>query len=202
MNATRHPQRRFRCRPLLPFSPSPAARTSDQFPFSVRSGFTLLEILLALALIALLGTVLIGGSARMLADKPESAHDVFWKSVSAARKTALLSGRDVRLAFLDDRDNGKRFTMSEGATTKVFPLITTAEVAVNFLSAQPTAGTLVILAGQAVDTQSLPYVTFYGDGTCTAFRVQIRTGVDAHILNIDPWTCAPVLVSNDSATRR
>jgi general secretion pathway protein H len=55
----------------------------------------------------------------------------------------------------------------------------------------------VVLAGQVVDTESLPSVTFYGDGTCTAFRVQVRVGVDSHILSIDPWTCAPVLTPPD-----
>lgn len=165
-------------------------------------GFTLIEIILALSLIGLMAAVLIGGSARMLSDKPESADDLFWKSVAAARKRALMSGRDVRLAYLDDRDNGKRFTIGEGPDLKAFPITTASpDLAVNFMSAQKVAGSVMILAGQVIETQALPYVTFYGDGTCTAFRVQIRAGVDAHILSIDPWTCAPVLVPPDAFAR-
>jgi prepilin-type N-terminal cleavage/methylation domain-containing protein len=167
-----------------------------------RRGFTLIEIVLALSLIGLMAAVLVGGSARLLSDKPESADDVFWKAVAAARKRALLSGQDVRLAYLDDRDNGKRFTIGEGPDLKAFPVtVAPPQLEVLFLSAQKSAGSVVVLAGQVVETQPLKQVLFYGDGTCTAFRVQIRSGADAHVLSIDPWTCAPVLVPPDAFAR-
>jgi len=92
----------------------------------------------------------------------------------AARKAALQGNHDVRLSFADDRDHGKRFVVTDNGVAKDFPVVTTSELLVNFLSAQPKVGSTVILAGQAGDTESLPSVTFYGDGTCTAFRVQIR----------------------------
>lgn len=164
-------------------------------------GFTLLEILLALALMAMMAAVLVGGTAQLLNDKPVSPDDVFWKAVTAARKRALLGGRDVRLAFVDDKDKGKGFTIGEGVDLKIFPILANPELAVNFLSAQKVSGSVMVLAGQVVETQSLPYVTFYGDGTCTAFRIQMRVGADAHILNIDPWTCAPVLIPPDPFAR-
>jgi hypothetical protein len=44
----------------------------------------------------------------------------------------------------------------------------------------------------------MPSVTFYDDGTCTPFRVQLRTNAGAHMLTIDPWTCAPVLTKSDA----
>ena len=50
-------------------------------------GFTLLEILLALAIIALLASVLIGGSAALLNDRTATPTEVFWKTVQACRKT-------------------------------------------------------------------------------------------------------------------
>jgi len=62
-------------------------------------GFTLLEILLALAIIALLASVLIGGSAALLNDRTATPTEVFWKTVQACRKTALKTGQDVRLGF-------------------------------------------------------------------------------------------------------
>jgi general secretion pathway protein H len=40
----------------------------------------------------------------------------------------------------------------------------------------------------------LEWVSFYGDGTCQPFRA--RLAVDSRqplVLEIDPWTCAPVL---------
>jgi general secretion pathway protein H len=161
----------------------------------------MIEILLGHALIGLAGTLLIGGSAQLFSDKPTSPDDVFWKAAATARKTALLSGHDVQLGFADDRDHGRRFTISGASGSTALPVTTSGELAVNFLSAQRTAGSAIILAGQVVETQALPHVTFYSDGTCTAFRVQIRRGVDAHILSIDPWTCAPLLAPVDPNAR-
>lgn len=153
---------------------------------------------MALAVVALLSSVLIGGSAKLLQDKPISTDQVFWKACSEARKAALESRREVQLGFAEDRERGRRFTVTDGADVREFPVQTPGDVGVNFLSAQSVAGTAVILAGQVIDTQALPGVTFYPDGTCTAFRVQLRVGVSAHILSIDPWTCAPVLPSKDT----
>jgi Tfp pilus assembly protein FimT len=189
MNATRFARRR----PSL--SSLSRALCSAQRP--TRAAFTLLELLLALGLMALMATVLIGGSAHLLSDKPASADEVFWKACAEARKAALTSGRDVLLSFADDREHGRRFIVNDGAGPRDFPVTLGVDLGVNFLSGQKTAGSAVVLAGQVVETQALPSVTFYADGTCTAFRVQIRSGVDAHILSIDPWTCAPVLLPPD-----
>src|SRR5687768_3117015 len=79
---------------------------SDAVP-SGSGGFTVLELVLALALIALFASVLIGGSAQLFRDQPVSADEVFWKASSEARKAALSTGRDVKLAFADDREGGK-----------------------------------------------------------------------------------------------
>ena len=165
---------------------------------AVRRGFTILELLLALAIIALLGTVLIGGSAQLLSDQPVSADDVFWKAVQEARKTALKSGNEIRLTFIDDKDKGKAFIVSDGTTPKVFPLAaaTASDLTVSFLTTQKGASA-VLVAGQMVETQTVSAVVFYGDGTCTAFRAQFQRGGATHLLSIDPWTCAPVLTPPD-----
>lgn len=164
-----------------------------------RSGFTLLEILLALGLVALFATVLIGGSTGLLRDKPVSADEVFWKACLEARKAALHTEREVKLSFADDRDHGKRFVVNDGIAARDFPITgASPDLAVNLLSAQKGFGNAIVMAGQVVEMQSLPFVTFYPDGTCSAFRVQIRVHADAHILSIDPWTCAEVLTPPDS----
>ena len=161
-------------------------------------GFTILELLLALAIIALLGTVLIGGSAQLLSDRPASADDVFWKAVQEARKSALKSGAEIRLTFADDRDKGKAFIVSDGTAPRAFPLpaATASDLTVSFLTTQKGASA-VLVAGMMVETQTIPAVVFYGDGTCTAFRAQFQRGGATHLLAIDPWTCAPVLTPPD-----
>jgi general secretion pathway protein H len=137
-------------------------------------GFTLIEVLLALALIGLLSWIFVGGSTALLADQGTSPDDQFWKACGLARKAALTSQHDVLLSYdpkargfvLDD--NGSRTTIAiKGAAD---------DLAIDF---HPPA-----TEGAA---------TFYTDGTCTAFRAQIRTKGDAHLLAIDPWTCAPMI---------
>ena len=82
----------------------------------VPRGFTLLEILLSLAIIALIGTVLIGGSAQLLSEHPASPDEVFDKAVQEARKTALKSEKPVRLVFKKDQDQAaKRFAIVDSA---------------------------------------------------------------------------------------
>jgi general secretion pathway protein H len=162
------------------------------------AAFTLLELMLALAIIALVGVVFIGGSAQMLNDRPVSADDVFWKAVQEARKQALKTGNEFRLTFVDDRDKGKFFRVGDATAPHDFPLPATVgpDFAVTFLTTQKGASA-VLIAGQMVETQTVPAVIFYGDGTCTAFRAQFQRGGNTHLISIDPWTCAPMLTPAD-----
>jgi general secretion pathway protein H len=180
------------CAPTVPPSLSHASTRRT------RAAFTLLELLLALAIIGLMGAVFIGGSAQMLSDRPVSADDVFWKAVQEARKQALKTGHEFRITFVDDRDKGKRFIVSDGNTPHDFPLPAAVgpDFTVSFLTTQKGASA-VLVAGQMVETQTLPAVLFYGDGTCTAFRAQFQRGGNTHLIAIDPWTCAPVLTPPD-----
>lgn len=155
----------------------------------------MLEILLALAIIALLGTVLIGGAAGLLSTgRAVSPAEVFWKSVQESRKLALKSGTEVRLSF---EAKEKKFIVSGDGGPKDFPIPSaTDDLQLSFLVAQK-GGNTVMLGGTIVETTTIPAVTFYTDGSCTAFRLQIQKGGDVTILSIDPWTCAAVLKPSD-----
>jgi prepilin-type N-terminal cleavage/methylation domain-containing protein len=181
-----------------------------------RAAFTLLEVLLSIAIIALIATVLIGGSARLMTEQPVTPHDVFWKAVREARKTALLSEHEIRLKY--DKDN-KQFLLIDGLapaamapdgftrqeqSLKQFPIpaVTAGDLTVDFLApASRSGGNAILIGGVLVESQSIPYVTFYSDGTCRAFRAQLMRNGGTSILNIDPWTCAPVLTPNDPNAR-
>jgi len=155
------------------------------------AAFTLLEILLALALIGLLGALFVGNTSRLISGRGVSAEEIFWKAVTEARKYALLRGQDVRLAY-DSKEKAFEATTSEG--TQRFPVPVPGELEIDFLASGTKGRATVLIGGSLVETQPLPAVTFYADGTCSAFRVQLRSrGGAARYLQIDPWTCAPVL---------
>lgn len=170
---------------------------SSASPSPSRRGFTLLEILLSIAVIALLGSVLIGGGSRLLSDRAVTAEDVFWKTVQECRKTALKNGKDVRLGF-DAKE--KKFLLSDAKgldpAVREFPIPSPGELELTFLTTQKGAS-MILLGGVAMETQTLPFVTFYSDGTCTPFRAQLQRSGSAQVLAIDPWTCAAVLAPAD-----
>ncbi len=178
-------------------------------------GFTLLEILLSLAIIALLGGVMIGGGAHLMTEKPVSTQEVFWKAVQEARKAALKAEHEMRLKFdkekaqfviLDGlapaRIAADGFTREE-VPLKVFPVPAAGgsgagrELEVSFLSAQK-GGPTILLGGVLVESQPIPHVTFYSDGTCSAFRAQFMRNGAVSTLAVDPWTCAPMLTPADA----
>jgi prepilin-type N-terminal cleavage/methylation domain-containing protein len=156
-------------------------------------GFTLLEILVTLALIALLSSVLIVGATRLIAEQPALPEDIFRKALGEARKSAVENNTEVRLAY-DAKGKVFKASTTEGGVRN-YPVTAPGEVTFDFLSTQK-GGSTILIGGVAVETQPLPYVTFYPDGTCSSFRVQLRTPNTAQVITIDPWTCAPILESD------
>lgn len=158
----------------------------------------MLEILLALAIIGLLAGILIGGAGQLLADRPRGVDEMFWKAVQAARKAALQHEREVQLRFVNDREKGAAFVLTDGGETKQFPVVVPADgdLAVDFLTTQK-GGNVILVAGVMIETQLAKFVTFYPDGTCTSFRLQIVQRGATQMIAIDPWTCAAVLTPPD-----
>jgi prepilin-type N-terminal cleavage/methylation domain-containing protein len=180
-------------------------------PRGFTRGFTLLEVLLGIALIALLGGVLVGSSSQLLSPQPSTPHAVFWKAVQEARKTALKSDHEIRLKY--DREK-KHFylvdglapsTLAEDGFTRVetplktFPIAaeTAQDLTIDFLAASSKGGNTILVGGMLLESKPVPYVSFYSDGTCRAFRAQFARSGSSSILSIDPWTCAPVLPAAD-----
>lgn len=176
-----------------------------------RSAFTLLEILISLALIALLIGATISVAPR--GDKSETTDEVFWKALTEARKQALTTQQDIRLGF-DPR--AKAFVIganlgaqtdanagtptgaaggtpaSTGGATETFPVQFADKLTVDFLPSGKSNSSILI-GGELIETNAKPFVTLYSDGTCTPFRVQFHSSGAARIITIDPWTCAEVL---------
>lgn len=175
--------------------------------------FTLLEVLLALALLALMAAILISGGANLLKVQPTLPEDVFWQAVQEARKRALKAEHEIRLKF--DKEK-KSFVLIDGLAPsmlapdgftheevplKEFPVppVNTADLQVDLLSPMK-GGPTIMIAGVVLEAQPVPFVTFYPDGTCSAFRAQFYFRGAAHIVSIDQWTCAPMLTPADQNT--
>ena len=155
----------------------------------LREGQFALFFLIAIALIALLSGLVIGGSAALLRDRPVTPDEVMRKAISMARRYAVDNMRDVRVAY--DAKN-KAFVASTVDGKVTYPVDLPGDMKFEFLSAQK--GNAILLAGEVVETSTLPYVTFYSDGTCTPFRMQMQVNNNPpHVVAIDPWTCAPIL---------
>ncbi len=162
-----------------------------------RAGFTLLEILLCIAIIAALAGVLVTGAFRLTEHKDLSPDEIFWKAVMETRKKALLSGADQQLRITGRARNLAIEADGPGGPA-MYPFNSDGSLSVDFLGMQKMASAIMI-AGQAIDTGTVPYVTLYSDGTCTPFRVQFHAGASpAHTISIDPWTCAPVFTTDDN----
>lgn len=155
-------------------------------PSSARRGFTLVEVLLVLALMALLASLLVPGVGSMLRAMDERAPEqLVAEAVLAARAAALESGRTVELRY--DKD-GRTFTWGPPeARAPALPAGTTAELL------PPETGGAVLLGGVLTETAApLRRVRFFPDGTCDPFRLRLREGESAapRLFVADPWTCA------------
>lgn len=143
-------------------------------------------MVLVLAVIALLSALLLPGVNSMLkAMDREEPDRLFWSALTAARELALTTDRTVALRF-DDRKKlltwgdgtGRQQKLPEGVTIKLL---------------QARQGNAVLLGGVLIETDEIPAVRLYSDGTCDQFRAQIlRGGSPAQIIMVDPWTCAPM----------
>lgn len=186
-----------RTAPIPELSTLPAVRR--------RQGFTLLEVLLVVALIGLLSGVLVTGLTRMLNPPPDSPAQAFWHAARAARKHALENATQVRLSY--NADDGAFEAVAEDGTA-LDPIRPPAGTRVEFLSGivPPTLasngvnGTVNRLFSGVLDAADAPTpsVTFFSDGTSSLYRVRIQaslSGADTitSIIEVDPWTCSPML---------
>lgn len=157
-----------------------AARRSD------RRGFTLIEILLVLALLSLLLALFIVGASNLFRSQEKTMNDVFWEAVQAARLQAVEGDRTVELRY-DDKKNLLRWGSGETAATQAWP-----GKKLEFIPVEKRD--TMLLGGQLVETGGMTVVRFFADGCVENFRAQL-TAADGRIshLEIDPWTCAPII---------
>lgn len=154
-----------------------------------RDAFTLVEILLVVALLGMLAFALVGGASDLFRTKEPRADEVFWQGVTAARQLALESNQTVTLRF-DVEKHVLAWTASS-APGQALPF---PGKLLEFLPV--TSQGVILLGGQLTETDAIKSVRFYPDGGCDAFRVQLTDAADHRtVMAIDPWTCAPMLAA-------
>ncbi len=168
-------------RPAAPESFPVSARRAD----TRRRAFTLVEILLVLALLALLATLLIPGLNSMLAAMNDRGPEQqLSEALLAAREEALETGRTVDLHFDSEK---RQLVWGAAGRSETLPVGT----AVEFLPVE--TGALVLLGGELTETAPpVARVRFFSDGTCDSVRLRVREPAPARprLFIVDPWTCA------------
>ena len=151
-----------------------------------KTGFTLIEVLLVLALMALVSTVLISGTSQFFKARDDRPDDRFWQAVTSARQTALEQEHTVTLSY-DAKNQKLQWTALENTQSVDLDVK-------SFRFLPEDRGSRQLIGGVLTETTDLDRVKFYLDGTCDAFRVEIvETDNRRETIRIDPWTCAPVL---------
>ncbi len=152
------------------------------------AAFTLVEVLLALAIVAMAATLILPGITSLLGTiNRQDPHQVLREAIASARLLALDANREVTLRF-DRRNKLVVWTDGDRISSLPWPAGATGQ----FLPAQRGAMTLV--GGRLGEAGEMDPVRFFPDGTCDEFRAAVRSGAAAaRIVTIDRWTGAEVL---------
>lgn len=151
-----------------------------------QGAFTVLEVVLIIALLGLVGALFVSGGNDLLRVRQQTAADVFWQAVQAARLLAVQENTTVQLRF--DQDNLRLVWQSSGGPHELpWP-----GKNIEFLPVEQNE--TILLGGQLAGTSRLKAVRFHADGGVDRFRAQL-TDSSGQItrLDLDPWTCAPLL---------
>ncbi len=187
----------------MPCAARPGGRPVEDWPYgggAVRRpsqvrGFTLLEVMLVVALIAVAGTMFLVSVESLGKSSPADEFEgAFWRAMAQAREQALTSRRPVELAFDPE---AMSFLLAGTGGDRSVPL--PAEVAgrkddcaVAF-SVELPSNDFILVRGELVTRRPVEAVRIFPDGSCQAFAIEFQLGTYKHRVQIDPWTGSEML---------
>lgn len=157
-------------------------------------GFTLIEIVLTIALLGLLTGVFVLNISSMLRDTNiRSLENEYWRAIDSARSKAVYQQKPYTVEWLPKE---AAFVVSSSGETERFELDTSefdgAEVGALFEEIAPE-NSYVLIRGELVAKREVATVVFYPDGTCTPFTVELWVGDYVNRFQMDPWTGAQLV---------
>ncbi|HAT60746.1 MAG TPA: hypothetical protein DCS60_08260 [Opitutae bacterium] len=155
-----------------------------------RRAFTLIELMLTMALIALLSSLFIWNiNALLKQGELEALQNELWGVVEKAKQAAVFSRQPHKVRF---DEKLKSFMVSSGEEEIAYQVDTSGfgeevEIEVFFKMILPKDGYRLV-RGELVTYREIESVTFFPDGTCTPFSVDLKIGEYKSGYQIDPWT--------------
>jgi len=151
-----------------------------------RGGFTLLEVLLALGLAALVAALWVSGAAGLLrSGRDGDPEDALLALLQRLRREAVTRGETVELIPIDD---DRTFTWGPGPDESLV-LPEAAGTRVRLI--EPDATGLALLGG-VPEARPLARFRLHPDGTGDRARLEVARDGRVRRLTLDPLTCAPL----------
>ena len=163
------------------------------------SGFSMVEILLVIALIGLLASIfVINFDTLIRQNESDSLEQAFWTASSEARNLAMFERRAQDLRYdpesqaylIGAGENVRRYTVDTSSWSDE------AEVEVLFKQ-RLSDDSYRLIGGKLITLREAPIVRFFPDGTCMPFILEIRVDENLRSIEVDPWSGAELLASED-----
>lgn len=158
---------------------------SPRAPAPRRRGFTLAEVLLVLALMALVSGVLVIGASSLLGGDKDDPEAALLAVLQKARREAVERDETVELSIDAEHDTYAWGDADEQSVT----LPASDKVRVRLLA--PKSLGAVLIGGEA-EERPLGRLRIHPDGTCDQARIEVRRNGARRLYDIDPMTCAPL----------
>jgi prepilin-type N-terminal cleavage/methylation domain-containing protein len=162
-------------------------------------GFSMVEILLVIALIGMLASIFVINFDTLLRqNETDSLEQAFWTASSEARNLAMFERRAQDLRYDPE---SLTYLIGAGENVKRFAVETSSwsdEAQVEVLFKQRLSDdSYRLIGGELITLREAPIVRFFPDGTCMPFILEIRVDEDLRSIEIDPWSGAELLASED-----